>query len=342
MTFTIPFIHKKRYYLLLQIDLSGITCAIARMQRKSLVLESVQQTTCANNEISPMGIANPTKIAHIAQAFLSSQQLGEKTPIICFSSLLNTLASPQQQVLQHLLCLSKISGPVTGLYKGAPITPEDNPPQAVPFIRSELSNLIDVINTPEIKHWQQRLLACIILIITPPLSVISYRFYQSYCLNEITQQEKQLNNYLNKLKPRVQETKGLEQENKILNDHITMIKDLTEEHEIPAQICHTIAKHIPENTWLTTIRIGEKPLNNNANAKQAAKQQAKQILNEALLIKSVPLHIEGKTTNPDEIGIFLADLTSAIPGSTMSIEHITRARAYGEKLEKKPNNNKKV
>ena len=242
MTFTLPFIQHKRHYFLLQIDASGmITCAIASKKRKSLILQAIQQTPCAEHEIAPMGIANPTKVAHIAQEFLGLHR-EENIPVICFSSLLNTLASPHQQVLQHLLCLSKISGPVIGLYKGTPLTAEGDTPQTVPFIHSELSNLIDVITTPESKYWQQRLLICIMLTIIPTLSAIGYRMYQSSCLKDLTQQEKQLNNYLNKLKPRVQATKEMEQENQVLHDRIMMIKDLTEEHEIPAHICHAIAQ----------------------------------------------------------------------------------------------------
>ena len=316
------------HYLVLQLSPAGIFYALASIKKQLLIIHSIEYAPCTDNEITNTSIANPTKLVTLVHTFLT-QHNQPNLPVICFSSLLQGATSSPQHVLQHLLALSKVSGPVIGLFNSTPLTPTTAANTPLPFVQTELTNLIDYVSTPDSKNWHQRLRHCVFIIAIPLCSTIGYGFYQSSCLKNIRLQEKHLNDYLNNLKPRVQQVKALETQNGILKDRINTIQDLTEEHEIPAHICQTIAKHIPPNTWLADICIGPKL----RNTKQANKQLADKLLNDTP--KTVSLHIEGKTTEPDEISTFLEALTSALPNSTISIEHITRAKQVKQVAKKK-------
>ncbi len=315
------------YHLIIQLSPTGIFCALANMQKQSFIIHAIEHTPCTDNEITNMSIANPTKLIKLVQAFLSLHSQ-PNLPLLCFSSMLQPPANTPQHVLQHLLVLSKMSGPVVGLYNNTPLTMTLTSNTTVPLTSTADTNLINYITSPNSRNWHKRLCHGFLLILLPLCSAISYGFYQCHTLKTIQQQEKRLNNYLNNLKPRVQQAKELEKQNKLLTDRIKTIQGLTTEQEIIAQACQTIAKHIPPNTWLTTIRLGQ--------SGEANKQSSKQIA-EALLhspAKSLPIKLEGKTTDPDEISKFLESLSLGLPNSTFSIEHITRAKQPKKGIQK--------
>lgn len=318
------------YYVIIQLSPTGIFCTLASRKKQGLIIHIIEHTPCADNEITRTSIANPTKLVKLVHTFLT-QHNQPNLPVLCFSSILQPPTNTPQHVLQHLLALSKVSGPVIGLYHNGPLNTATTPNSLVPFIPKELTNLIDYVTTPNSRSWQQRLRHSVFIIIAPLCGTIGYGFYQGHCLKNIQQQEKRLNNYLNNLKPRVQQAKELESQNRLLKDRIKTIQDLTEEHEITAHICQTIAQHIPASTWLTTIRIGQTV----EASKQTTKQLAEKLLNN--IAKIVPLHIEGKTTDPDEISRFLETLSTALQNSTISIEHITRAKPPKKTAHKAPN-----
>ncbi len=319
----ISFLRISPRYFLLQIEPTGIYCALVSIKKNMLLLHTTKHIACLEHEITITSIANPTKLQTITRSFLDQHHQGP-LPIICFSSLFNAMVCPPQHALQHLLCLSKISGPVIGLHNGALLNADNANSSSIPFIQSEAANFIDLVSTASVRNWQKRLYICIFMMAVPLAGTIGYGYYQSHLLKTILLQEKQLNNYLNKLKPVVQAVKKLEVDNNLLSDRINTIKNLTEEQEVPAHICQTIATHIPPNTWITDMSIGPKPGNDN-NSKQAAKHIAETLLKNTP-IKTIGLHILGKTTEPDEVSLFLEALTTALPNSTISIEHITRTR----------------
>jgi hypothetical protein len=284
-----------------------------------LIIEALTHTPCNNDEISPNIIGKPGKIVAIAQAFLH-EQVAHNIPIIAFSSLLNTEVNTPQQIFHHLLCLSKISSPVKSLYKGTPINPNEQLPQRIPFPPAGEKNLIYLVYPISIRRLPLRIFLCSMLITVPLLSIIGYRYHQALSAKDIKNQEIKLNSYLNKLKPRVQKTKELEQENKTLAEHIALLSKLTNEDEIHADICLEIAKHIPANTWLNKVWLG----NVITNEIKGHKEAAQELLNLNAPAKVLNLIIEGKTANPDEVSIFLEKLTTNIPNCLLSIEYIKR------------------
>ena len=109
------------YHLIIQLSPTGIFCALANMQKQSFIIHAIEHTPCTDNEITNMSIANPTKLIKLVQAFLSLHSQ-PNLPLLCFSSMLQPPANTPQHVLQHLLVLSKMSGPVVGLYNNTPLT----------------------------------------------------------------------------------------------------------------------------------------------------------------------------------------------------------------------------
>ncbi|MBM3893246.1 hypothetical protein FJ365_02490 [Candidatus Dependentiae bacterium] len=307
------------YRLIIQLSPTDIFCALASIHKQSLIIHSIEHTPCTDHEITTTSIANPTKLVKLIQTFLSHHNQ-PNLPLVCFSSMLQPPTNNPQHVLQHLLALSKVSGPVIGLYNNTPLTKALTSNAIIPFTSPADTSLINYITSTDSRNWHKRLRHTFLLILLPFCGTLSYVFFQKHSLNTIQQQEKRLNNYLNSLKPRVQQAKELEKQNKLLTDRIKTIQSLTTEQEIIAHASQTIAQHIPPNTWLTTIRIGHP----GEASKQTGKKVIETILNSSA--KTLPLQLEGKTTDPDEISKFLESLSIGLPNSTLSIQHITRAK----------------
>ena len=306
--------------IIIQLSSTGISCAIGTHKNATYSIELIQHTPLNYYEATTTHLANLTILLKLTHEFAIHNSVPEQMPIICFSTLQPPPPKVHFGIIQILLFLSRIGGPVQALYQGILLQPDTNANTKI-TIEHPAPNLISMISSPAIDSWQRRLILCIGIITVCMTSWIGYGIHLAYTVRLTLNEEKKLATYLNQLQPRVHKAKKLEKRISVLHDHISTLKELTKEEELPASICIAIANTIPNNTWLKRIAIGGK-----ADTKdhfETIIQNPKAYL-EADPSAKIPLTIQGKTMAPDEIGSFLEALSETITNATFSIERISK------------------
>lgn len=301
----------------------------------------IQKIPLINHEITTSSIANPTRLHMIITDFCHQHDIQHAKMAVGIDLSVAPHRIPYL-TLQAALTFGSLSLALTHLALGKILNP--NTGAAILDQMAPEKNLLATLMSSDYQKTTILLRSFIhaTAIIIIALSILYFNYHRS--IKALHREMLQENAHIKELAPQSQLVQTLEKDNAILDTKLTRLNKLSNEQETPFGLLVSLAKNIPEHTWLTSIAVGTRPTD-------FAKKQPRHVLAATQAPepgtspldadldnheKNVPIIIEGLTQHPDEVGDFLNQLGKELPGARIAMSSIKRLHSKGTTAQPAP------
>ena len=285
-------------------------------KNKYLLTQSSTIIPLDNTEVTNKTIANPSAIQNHISDFLKNNKLRKPSTILCLPIATATTNSIRNLViLQATLCLSKVKLKLNTIVSQSLLQKDTaNIPEKVPI--KQLTQQRDLLepfnkynkNSPAL--WIASSAATLLLLI---FMLLNIQYDATITKQPLERKHEQLSCKLKKLEQRVKSMHKMHQETSSYHAKVNTINRFKQNHKNPSNLLATIAQTIPQDSWLTNLKVGNlkdnfkqtKPEKNNQQKLKPTTNKTKNETNE----KFLDLNIEGITLNPQSVTAFIKKLS---------------------------------